>query len=46
MAYDAGMLRFVVQELNEKLTGGKVDKIYQPLKEEAILEVFSWILKA
>lgn len=36
MAYDAGMLRFVINELNEKLTGGKVDKIYQPSRDEAV----------
>ena len=29
MAYDAGMLRFIVAEINEKLINGKVDKIYQ-----------------
>lgn len=37
MAFDAGMLRFIVQEMNERLAGGKVDKIYQPGKEEIIL---------
>ncbi len=39
MAYDAGMLRFVVQEFNQTLTGGKVDKIYQPSKEEAVFVI-------
>ena len=39
MAFDAGMLRFVTAELNEKLTGGKVDKIYQPSKTEVVLLV-------
>ncbi|MBR4960135.1 MAG: NFACT family protein, partial [Clostridia bacterium] len=37
MAFDAGMLSFIVRELNEKLAGGKVDKIYQPGKEEIVL---------
>ncbi len=37
MAFDAGMLRFVTRELNEKLSQGKVDKIYQPGKEEIVL---------
>lgn len=37
MAFDAGMLRFVTAEINEKLTGGKVDKIYQPSKTEVVL---------
>ena len=36
MAFDAGMLSFIVRELNEKLAGGKVDKIYQPGKEEIV----------
>ncbi len=36
MAYDAGMLRFIVAELNAKLTGGKVDKIHQPSRDEAV----------
>ncbi len=39
MAYDAGMLRFIVAEINSKLINGKVDKIYQPSKEEAVLVV-------
>ncbi len=37
MAFDAGMLRFVIRELNETLSQGKVDKIYQPGKEEIVL---------
>lgn len=39
MAYDAGMLRFIVSELNNKLIGGKVDKIYQPSREEAVFVI-------
>lgn len=39
MAFDAGMLRFVTAEINEKLTDGKVDKIYQPSKTEIVLLV-------
>ncbi|MBE6541409.1 MAG: fibronectin/fibrinogen-binding protein [Ruminococcaceae bacterium] len=39
MAFDAGMLRFVVAELNDKLTGGKVDKIYQPSRDEAVFVI-------
>jgi len=39
MAFDAGMLRFIVQECTEKLVGGKVDKIYQPGKEEIVLVI-------
>ena len=39
MAYDAGMLRFVIAELNAKLTNGKVDKIYQPTRDEAVFVI-------
>ncbi len=39
MAYDAAMLRFVVAEMNERLTGGKVDKIYQPSRDEAVFVI-------
>ena len=39
MAYDAGMLRYVIAELNEKLTGGKVDKIYQPSRDETVFVI-------
>lgn len=39
MAYDAAMLRFVIHEINERMTGGKVDKIYQPSKDEAVLVI-------
>ncbi|MBQ3177716.1 MAG: NFACT family protein [Clostridia bacterium] len=37
MAFDAGMLSFIVREMNDRLAGGKVDKIYQPGKEEIVL---------
>ncbi len=39
MAFDAGMLAFVTDEINRTLTGGKVDKIYQPSKTEIVLLV-------
>ena len=39
MAFDAAMLHFVVDEINRKLTGGKVDKIFQPGKEEAVFVI-------
>jgi len=34
MAYDAGMLACVVHEINEKAAGGKIEKIYQPERDE------------
>ena len=37
MAFDAGMLSFVVREINEKLGGGKIEKIYQPARDEIVL---------
>ena len=36
MAFDAGLLRHIVNELNEKLSGGRVDKIYQPARDEVV----------
>jgi len=39
MAYDAGMLRFLIEEINRKLTGGKVDKISQPSRDEVVFVV-------
>jgi len=39
MAFDAAMLHFVIDEINQKLTGGKVDKIFQPGKEEAVFVI-------
>ncbi len=39
MAFDAGMLRFVCAEMNAKLTNGKVDKIYQPSRDEAFFVI-------
>lgn len=39
MAYDAGMLRFIVAEINEKLSGGKVDKIFEPSQSEIVFVI-------
>ncbi len=36
MAFDAGMLSFVLSEINSKIANGKVEKIYQPAKDELI----------
>ena len=41
MAFDAGMLSCVLRELNEKLEGGKIDKIYQPSHDEVVLLIRS-----
>lgn len=37
MALDAGMLSFILGEINEQLIGGRVDKVYQPAKDEIVL---------
>lgn len=39
MAYDGSVLKNVVFELNEKLKEGRIDKIYQPEKDEIILNI-------
>ncbi len=41
MAFDAGMLSCVLKEINEKLEGGKIDKIYQPSHDEVVLLIRS-----
>jgi len=37
MAFDAGMLSFILNDINNKTAGGKVEKIYQPAKDEIVL---------
>ncbi len=37
MAFDAGLLSFVIREINDKLVGGKVEKIYQPGRDEIVI---------
>lgn len=39
MALDAVCIRCLVKEINEKITGGRIDKIYQPEKDEIVLTV-------
>lgn len=39
MALDAGMLSFILGEINEKLLGGRVEKVYQPAKDEIVLVI-------
>lgn len=39
MAFDGIVIANLVQELNQKLTGGRIVKISQPEKEELILSV-------
>lgn len=39
MAYDGFVTHSVVHELNEKIVGGKVDKIYQPESDEVSISI-------
>ena len=39
MAFDAGMLACVVNEININARGGKIEKIYQPEKEEIVFSI-------
>ncbi|MBR6401492.1 MAG: NFACT family protein [Firmicutes bacterium] len=41
MAFDGITINSIVTELREKLTGGRVDKIYQPESDEIIMSVRS-----
>jgi predicted ribosome quality control (RQC) complex YloA/Tae2 family protein len=41
MAFDGIVLRAVAHELSERLVGGRVDKIYQPLERDLLLTVRS-----
>jgi len=42
MAFDAGMLSACVNELKNKCVGAKVDKIYQPGREELVFVLRMW----
>ena len=37
MAFDAGMLSAVCAELNQKIIGARVEKVYQPTRDELVL---------
>lgn len=39
MAYDAGMLAAVIDEINRSSAGGRVDKVYQPQNDTIILGI-------
>ena len=39
MAFDAGMLRCVLREVEEKLSGGKIEKIYMPQRDMVLLQM-------
>ena len=37
MAFDAGMVGAVAHEINERINGARVEKVYQPEKDELVL---------
>lgn len=39
MSYDGFVTRCITDELNKKILGGKIDKVYQPEKDEIILSI-------
>lgn len=39
MAFDAGMLAAVISEIREKALGARIEKVFQPGKEEIILQM-------
>ncbi len=41
MAYDGIVIHSILHELNDKLLGGRIDKVYQPESDEIILSVRS-----
>lgn len=41
MSFDGAVTRAVVNELKDKLIGGRVDKVYQQEKDEILLKIYS-----
>ena len=39
MPFDAGMMAAVCRELNDRIIGARIDKIYQPERDEAVLSL-------
>lgn len=42
MAFDGIMINSIIHELNEKIVGGRIDKVYQPENDEIVLGVRSF----
>ena len=42
MAFDGIMIRSIIDELNDKIVGGRIDKVYQPESDEIILGIRSF----
>ena len=41
MPYDAGVACAISFELNDKIKGGRIEKIFQPTKETVVLQIYS-----
>ena len=41
MSYDGAVTRAVVNELKDKLLGGRIDKVYQQERDEILLRIYS-----
>ena len=41
MPYDAGVAAAVCHELNGSINGGRIEKIFQPAKEQIVLQIYS-----
>jgi predicted ribosome quality control (RQC) complex YloA/Tae2 family protein len=41
MAFDAGMLSCVLHEIREESLGARIEKVYQPERDEIILQIRS-----
>ncbi|HYE80598.1 MAG TPA: NFACT RNA binding domain-containing protein [Clostridia bacterium] len=42
MPFDGSVVNSIVHELNEKLVNGKIDKVYQPEKDELLIHIRSY----
>lgn len=41
MAYDGLVTKAIVNELNKKIAGGKINKVFEPNKNEIILGIYA-----
>ena len=41
MAFDAGMLACVIAEIREKALGARIEKVFQPERDEIVLQMRS-----
>lgn len=41
MAFDGIVTKSIVSELDKTLTGGKINKVFEPNKNEILLDIYS-----